>query len=221
MGSSQTPLSKSDFDGYYAQLQTAALKATKHAAGLPADLAFHRSVDSDLANNLETCTEKVVSMTNALLDLASTIGNSKSTKGKGKARLQDEDDLLDRFEALVVEPMDQLLERAVCSVLLPFLPRSHLAQDISLDQFSGRTKAPAIAINPVEPKKKATPSKRQAPVLQHVSHLPKPQLKFKRKADHTNGVPWYPALRHKFNAQVPLGYNVQTTSDGDSSEGVL
>ncbi len=120
MGSSQAPLSKSDFDGYYAQLQTAALKATKHATGLPADLAFHRSVDSDLANNLETCTEKVVSMTNALLDLASTIGNSKSAKGKGKARLQDEDDLLDRFEALIVEPMDQLLERAVRSVLLPF-----------------------------------------------------------------------------------------------------
>ena len=113
MGSSQIPLSKSGFDDYYAQLQNAALKATKHAAGLPADLAFHRSVDSDVAKNLETCSERVVSMTNALLDLASTIGNSKSVKGKGKARLQDEDDFLDRFGALIVEPMDQLLERAV------------------------------------------------------------------------------------------------------------
>jgi hypothetical protein len=113
MDSSQPSSSKSGFDGYYAQLQNAALKATKHAAGLPADLAFHRSVDSDLAKDLETCSERVVSMTNALLDLASTIGKSKSVKGNGKGRLQDEDDFVDRFQALIVEPMDQLLERAV------------------------------------------------------------------------------------------------------------
>jgi exosome complex exonuclease RRP6 len=118
MDSSQTrtPLSKTEFDGYYTQLQNAALKATKHAAGLPADLAFHRSVDSDVAKDLETCSNRVVSMTNVFLDLASTIGNSKGAKEKGKARLQDEDDFLDRFQALIVEPMDQLLERAVCNM---------------------------------------------------------------------------------------------------------
>lgn len=120
MGSSQTPLTKSEFDRYYIQLQTSALKATKHAAGLPTDLAFHRSVDSDLAEQLEACSNKVVSITNALLNLTSTIGSSKSAKGKGKAHLQDEDDLLDRFGAVIVEPMDQLLERAVCSVSHPF-----------------------------------------------------------------------------------------------------
>ncbi|KAN0114265.1 Ribonuclease H-like domain containing protein [Russula decolorans] len=208
MDSSQTrtPLSKTEFDGYYTQLQNAALKATKHAAGLPADLAFHRSVDSDVAKDLETCSNRVVSMTNVFLDLASTIGNSKGAKEKGKARLQDEDDFLDRFQALIVEPMDQLLERA----------------DIALDQFSGRTKAPATVIKPPEPKKKATSSsKHQAPVIRHVSRLPKPQLKFKRKSDHTNGAPWFPTLRHKFNAQVPLGYNFQSAGDGDDSEGVL
>lgn len=113
MDSSQPSSSKSEFDGYYAQLQNAALKATKHAAGLPADLAFHRSVDSDLAKDLETCSKRVVSMTNTLLDLASTIGKSKSVNGNGKGRLQDEDDFVDRFQALIVEPMDQLLERAV------------------------------------------------------------------------------------------------------------
>jgi exosome complex exonuclease RRP6 len=120
MGSSQTPLTKSEFDGYYAQLQESALKATKHAAGLPSDLAFHRSVDSDLSKELEACSSRVVPMMNMLLDLASTIGSSKNAKGKGKARLQDEDDFVDRFQALVVEPMDQLLERTVCSVFYPF-----------------------------------------------------------------------------------------------------
>jgi len=92
---------------------------TKHAAALPADLAFHRSVDSDLAEDLEACSKKVLSMTNMLLNLASTVSNSKSAKGKGKARVQDEDDFLDRFGPLIVEPMDQLLERAVCTTLCP------------------------------------------------------------------------------------------------------
>ncbi|KAH9979682.1 ribonuclease H-like domain-containing protein [Russula compacta] len=205
MSSSQTHLTRSEFDGYYAQLQESALKTTKHAAGLPADLAFHRSVDSDLAKDLETCSDKVVSIMNTLLGLASTIGGPRGAQGRGKARLRDEDDFLDRFGALIVEPMDQLLERA----------------DIALDQFSGRTKAPAIAINPPEPKKKAAFSRRQAPVIQHASHLPKPQLKFKRKVDNTNGVSWYPVLRHKFNAQVPLGYTFQPASAGEDSDRVL
>lgn len=119
MDPSQSPLTKSEFDAYYAQLQASALKATKHAAALPTDLAFHRSVDSDLASDLEACSNKVVSITNMLLNLTSTVGSSKSAKGKGKARVRDEDDLIDRFGSLIVEPMDQLFERAVCSILHP------------------------------------------------------------------------------------------------------
>ncbi|KAI9436593.1 ribonuclease H-like domain-containing protein, partial [Lactarius indigo] len=200
MDSSQTPLTSSEFDSYYAQLQALAFKATKSAASLPADLPFHRSVDSDLARDLEACSNKVLSITNALLNLASTVGSSKNAKGKGKARLQDEDDFLDRFGSLVVEPMDQLFERA----------------DIALDQFSGRSKAPAIAINPPEPKKKATSKGRQEPVIQHAPHLPKPQLKFKRKVDNTNGIIRSSTLRHKFNARVPLGYTLDPESNGEN-----
>jgi exosome complex exonuclease RRP6 len=220
MGSSQTPLTKSEFDGYHAQLQEYALKATKHAAGLPSDLVFHRSVDPDLAKDLEACSSKVVSITNMLIGLSSTIGSSKSAKGKGKARLQDKDDFMDRFEALIVEPMDQLLERAVrgafhpCALLSPYT--GHRAGRILC-----RTKAPAIAIRPPEPKKKAAASRRQAPVLHHVSHLPKPQLKFKRRPDNTNGIPWCPSLRHKFNAQVPLGYTFQPANVGEDPDRLL
>ncbi|KAH8998549.1 ribonuclease H-like domain-containing protein [Lactarius akahatsu] len=198
MDSSQSPLTRSEFDSYHTQLQASALKATKHAASLPTDLAFHRSVDSDLARDLEACSNKVISITNTLLNLASTLGSSKSAKRKGKARVRDEDDFLDRFESLVVEPMDQLFERA----------------DIALDQFSGRSKAPAIAINPPEPKK-VTPKGRQEPVIQHASHLQKPQLKFKRKVDNTNSIVWSPTLRHKFNARMPLGFTFDPATIGD------
>ncbi len=91
-------------------------------------------------------------------------------------------------------------------------------QDIALDQFSGRMKAPAIAINPPEPKKKVAPKGRQEPVIQHAPHLPKPQHKFKRRVDNTNDVVWSPTLRHKFNARVPLGYIFDPESRGGSDK---
>ncbi|KAF8258798.1 hypothetical protein EI94DRAFT_1814583 [Lactarius quietus] len=142
-----------EFDGYYTQLQACALKATKSAAALPADLSFHPSVDSDLASDLEKCSSKVISITNTLLNLAS---GSKNAKGKGKVRVRDDDDFLDRFGSLIVAPTGQVFERA----------------DIALDQVNGRTEAPAITINPPEPKKKTGPKGRQEPVIRHAPHVP-------------------------------------------------
>ncbi|KAN0124579.1 Ribonuclease H-like domain containing protein [Lactarius tabidus] len=135
-------------------------------------LTFHRSVDSDLASDLEACSNKVISITDKLLNLAST------------AHVRGEDDFINRFRSLTVEPMDQLFKRV----------------DIALDQFSRRTKAADIAINPPESKKRAASKGRQEPVIQHVLHLPKPQFKSKRKVDSTNGV---------FNVRVPLGYTTR------------
>ena len=44
------------------------------------------------------------------------------------------------------------------------------------------------------------------PALQHASHITKPQLKFKHKANNHRSYRWSPSLKHKYNAQVPLGY---------------
>ncbi|KAA1473827.1 hypothetical protein DENSPDRAFT_780589 [Dentipellis sp. KUC8613] len=188
-----------DFDDYNTRLQAAALTATRNSAGLPSDLGFHRSVDRDLAKGLDTCSDRILNITNKLLGLTATAGTSK---GKGKGKLEDQDDFMDRFESLIVESMDQLLERA----------------DICLDQYSGRTKAPAIAINPTQPaaQKTSRPKGRLEPVIQHAPQLAKPQLKFKRKVDNTNGVVWYPSLRHKYNAQVPLGFNFHPNDEDPS-----
>ncbi|KAI0060351.1 hypothetical protein BV25DRAFT_1917713 [Artomyces pyxidatus] len=199
------PLEKHEFDAYNIKLQAAALKPTRLAAGLPSDLSYHRSVDRSVAKELDACSDKVLAITNRLLSLASSAETSKSSKGKEKAKLEDQDDFLDRFQSLVVESMDQLLERA----------------DISLDQFLGRTKAPAIAVNPPSQnaKRSSAPSGRLDPALQHAHYLAKPQLKFKRKVINTNGEKWYPSLRHKYNAQVPLGYNFLSKDvDGDSEK---
>ena len=57
------------------------------------------------------------------------------------------------------------------------------------------------------------------PALQHASHLIKPQLLFKTKMDNQDNSPWYPTLPHKYNAQVPLGYNYSDADD--NNEGTL
>lgn len=48
----------------------------------------------------------------------------------------------------------------------------------------------------------------------HAANLAKPQLKFKRKVDNTNGGRRVPALKHKYNAQVPLGYTFTESQSG-------
>ncbi|KAH9480124.1 Exosome complex exonuclease rrp6 [Psilocybe cubensis] len=174
-------LASTSFDAYNARLQASALTATRKSAGLPADLAFHRSMDRDLEQELDAFSQRVLGVTNKLLGLVSTQSR------KGKAKLENEDDVVDNFHALVVDSMDQLLERT----------------DICLDEFWGKNKAPAIAINPPKPKKSHTGEKGH--VVQHAANLSKPQLLFPKKADNSDS-PWYPTLSHKYNAKVPLGH---------------
>ena len=114
--SSSTTITPETFNGYNERLQAAALKATKNAAGLPSDLAFHRSIDRGIATELDACSGRLSFIANRLLALASKTDDVQSSKGKGKAKLEDQDDYVDRFESIIVEAMDQLLEHAVSDV---------------------------------------------------------------------------------------------------------
>lgn len=97
------------FDDYNVKLQAAILNPTKLAFSLPTDIAFHRSVDREFAKQLDSCSEKVLSITNKLLALS-----APGSSGKGKSRaLDSQDDVVDNFHSAVVDVMDQLLERTV------------------------------------------------------------------------------------------------------------
>lgn len=111
MSSRPPELTQDGFNAYNTELQTAALKATRNAAFLPADLGFYRSLDRGIAKDVDACSTRVLSLANRLLDLVATADTSKS-KLKGKARLEH-DDVTDNFRSSVVDAMDQLLERAV------------------------------------------------------------------------------------------------------------
>ncbi|KAK0185739.1 ribonuclease H-like domain-containing protein [Armillaria mellea] len=178
-----------NFEELNTNIPRAALKATRNAALLPPDIAFHKSMDPAFAKDLDAFSSKVLFLTNQLLELAATIDSSG--KGKGKT--------------LIVDRMDQLLERV----------------DISLDEYQGKTKPPAIAINPpveLSSAKKKKPSGQPAPVIQHAANLAKPQLKFKVLVDNNNA-PWFPRLKHKYHARVPLGYKF-IDQDSDASDSI-
>lgn len=110
-GPSPKGIPSQHFDEYTTQLQGAALNSTRHAVGLPRDLAFHRSIDPELAKDLDVFSSRVLSITNKLLHLATTA--DAANRGKGKGKLESQDDVVDSFHSLVVDAMDQMLERAV------------------------------------------------------------------------------------------------------------
>lgn len=107
---------ESNFEDYNLKLQTSILNPTKHAFALPTDIQFHKSIDRDFAEEIEACSTKVLSVTNKLLALAAS---STTTLGeKGKTRLfANQDDVVDDFDSVVVDIMDQLLERVVSKAL--------------------------------------------------------------------------------------------------------
>ncbi|KAF9474588.1 hypothetical protein BDN70DRAFT_865980 [Pholiota conissans] len=204
------PLLSSAFDDYNQKLQTAGLTSTRKAAGLPSDVAFHRSMDHELADGLDAFSERVLAMTNKLLALVSTVDLTPTSRGKAKAKLEGQDDVVDHFHNIVVDSVDQLLEKT----------------DICLDEFLGKNKPPAIAINPPitsnnkKSTSKATTEKgRIEPIIQHAAHLAKPQLQFTKMPDNSDA-PWYPSLSHKYNAKVPLGH-VYTDEGIENISGVI
>jgi exosome complex exonuclease RRP6 len=116
------PSPSTSFDTYQAMLQSAAVSATKCSMGLPKDISYHRSLDRKFGKRLDACSDRILAMTSRLLEYAET-GNSAEAissmamgKGKGKRRLESEEDIVDGFHSLVVDVMDQLLERTVSEV---------------------------------------------------------------------------------------------------------
>lgn len=105
-----------DFETYNNELQSKALNATRLAASLPSDLAFYRSTDAEFSHALDVCSEKVLRITNQLLSLTSE--NTSSSKSKGKAKLKNQDDVVDSFQTIVIDIVDSLLENAVSSHII-------------------------------------------------------------------------------------------------------
>ena len=69
---------------------------------------------------MDACSSKALNLTNKLLSLISNAQTSKS-RGKGKAKLQDQDDVVDRFDAVVVDAIDFMFEKVVSDLTVCIL----------------------------------------------------------------------------------------------------
>ena len=70
-------------------------------------------MDASLSKDLDGFSTRLLLLANRLLSLASTVDATASSKDKGKAKLESHDDVVDNFHSVVVDSMDQLLERTV------------------------------------------------------------------------------------------------------------
>lgn len=116
-------------------------------------------------------------------------------------------------------------------VYAPTCPLNAL-QDSCLDEYLGRSKPAAIVVKPPIQRAQALASTSHAqqnptarlgrldPAILHASYLPKPQLKFKTRVDNMDSSRWIPRLKHKYNAQVPLGLNLHDETMLDGAETV-
>lgn len=66
-------------------------------------------MDSAFAKDADELTGRVLGLTNRLLALAGGLNDDI----KGKGRLRNQEDVVDDFHSVVVDSMDQLLERTV------------------------------------------------------------------------------------------------------------
>ncbi|ORY28648.1 hypothetical protein BCR39DRAFT_559462 [Naematelia encephala] len=190
-----------DFAKYLPHLTHSLDEVTTAAASLPgkSDLDFHRTMDRGFAKSIDEQSQRVLRMTERLLNLVIP----ESTKAKGLRRgLQDEDDVLDTYRRGVIEVTDGLLEDA----------------DHSLDELNGLKKASAIQVDPAAVA--ASSSKLPGPGdirtkdgsylprdLWHASHLSKPQLSFPDVVSNSVELPqWTPSLTTKDFARVPLDH---------------
>jgi hypothetical protein len=103
----QQPHPLRDFKEYQNALFAALTGATRAANAIPiSDLGYYRSLDRDFAKTLDSCSEKVLKLSNNMLKYASV------DEPESSQRFHDVDDVLDRY-GVAIDVVDNLLEKAV------------------------------------------------------------------------------------------------------------
>ncbi|GAB5585904.1 exosome nuclease subunit [Umbelopsis nana] len=179
----QQPHPLRDFKEYQNALFTALTGATRAANAIPiADLGYYRSLDRDFAKTLDSCSEKVLKLSNNMLRYAS-VDDVESAP-----RFYDIDDVMDRF-GMAIDVVDNLLEKA----------------DVGLDDLRGQRNRTEPIMNQTTPvvAQVATKGKADYKML-HAQNIIRPQLRFKDTIDNSSNMPFIPKITFKPHSKVPL-----------------
>ncbi|KAF3357640.1 hypothetical protein VdG1_05743 [Verticillium dahliae VDG1] len=166
-----------DFKALQDEVQKALVTTVKSANRIAAeDLAFQRTVNPSVADELDETTARLLGLSHKLLKSAAEVCGQGSVP-----ELEDADDV-DMHWRKIVDVLDNVLEKA----------------DRSIDEFTGvlkRKDAPTETTpNAKKPRTALASNMRNA-------NMAKPQLEFERAIDNTS---WKPVLSKKPNASVPL-----------------
>ncbi|KAG2173280.1 hypothetical protein INT43_004654 [Umbelopsis isabellina] len=176
-----------DFKEYQNALFAALTGATRAANAIPiSDLGYYRSLDRDFAKTLDSCSEKVLKLSNSMLKYASV------EESESASRFHDVDDVLDRY-GVAIDVVDNLLEKA----------------DVGLDELRGKRNRTEPVMNQTDPvvAQVATKGKNDYKML-HAQNIIRPQLRFKDTIDNSSNTPFIPKLTFKPNNKVPLDPNI-------------
>lgn len=173
-----------DFQTLQQNIQAALVAVSRSVSNIASeDLTFQRTVNPDVAAQLDDHAARLLRLTNGLLQ-----SSAKATGRSAPPELEDADDVELNWRG-VVDVIDALLEKA----------------DTSLDEYTGMLKrkdAPTTEVGPEFKKPKPTTERLDWSIRR--ANIPKPQELFERKPNNFYRGPWKPLLSTKPHAVVPL-----------------
>ncbi|KAM0324790.1 hypothetical protein ACHAQA_007756 [Verticillium albo-atrum] len=183
-------MASSDFKALQDEVQAALVTTIKSANRIAAeDLAFQRTVNPSVADDLDETTTRLLGLSHKLLKSAAEVC------GQGSVPVLEDADDVDMHWRKIVDVLDNVLEKA----------------DRSIDEFTGvlkRKDAPTETTpNAKKPRTTLASNMRNA-------NMAKPQLEFEHTVDNSG---WKPVLSKKPHATVPLNESLATdTADASS-----
>jgi exosome complex exonuclease RRP6 len=168
-----------DFKSLQDNIQKSLVSTIKTVNRIAAeDLSFQRTVNPNVAQQLEDRTSRILELSTRLLQSAG------KTCGVKAPKLEDVEDIEMNWRS-VVDVVDSSLEKA----------------DTALDEYTGlvKRKEPPVSDSVNKPKKPKSTNK----VIRN-ANISKPQLLFERKPDNFAPPPWKPMLTSKPNAKLSL-----------------
>ncbi|KAK7425279.1 exosome nuclease subunit [Neonectria magnoliae] len=168
-----------DFKSLQESVQKSLVSTVKTVNRIAAeDLSFQRTVNPEVAQQLEDRSARLLELSTRLLQSAGRACGVKAPK------IGDAEDIEMNWRG-VVDVVDSVLEKA----------------DTALDEYTGlvKRKEPPVADSATKPKK----AKSTAKVIRN-ANISKPQVTFERQPDNFPTSPWKPILTSKPHAKVSL-----------------
>ncbi|KAJ2320788.1 exosome nuclease subunit [Coemansia sp. RSA 2611] len=193
-----------NFDQSLAAAFGALVRATKAAGRLPADVAFHRTLDETVDRRLARTGERVLHAANALWMQGRGDPAAHAIAGVDDVAVTHDGawQTAPGFRA-VVDAVDTLLERIDVGLDAVLKTDAHRHRTSAAAKRVGAQSAPLVT---------TVPGARGDFRLVHAQNMPRPQLAFADAVDNSPSTPFVWKLRSKPHARVPLDHGLPSAA---------